>query len=97
MDTEGLFNTTQEFIKIDHETKQLLSIAGVHTPPVSEEIIKKLLPTPVTIDIIGVPAVLEQKTTILYKPLYLLVSNQRASHLSSGVSTRVEGVDENHF
>ena len=43
-----------------------------------------------------IPVVLEQKTTILWKLLYLLASNQRVSHLSSGMSTRVEGVDENH-
>jgi hypothetical protein len=34
---------------------------------------------------------------ILWKLLYLLASNQRVSHLSSGMSTRIEGVDENHF
>src|SRR5215467_14300416 len=45
----------------------------------------------------GVPAVLEQKTTICCKYLYLLASIQRLRPESSGESIHVTGVDENHF
>ena len=45
----------------------------------------------------GVPAVLEQKTTICCKYLCLLASIQRLRPESSGESIHVTGVDENHF
>ena len=45
----------------------------------------------------GVPAVLEQKTTICCKLLYLLTSKRRVSPPYSRERTHVEGMEENPF
>ena len=47
--------------------------------------------------VLGVPAVLEQKTTICCKLLYLLTSKRRASPTYSRERTHVEGMEENPF
>ena len=49
------------------------------------------------VSILGVPAVLEQKTTICCKLLYLLTSKRRVSPTYSRERTHVEGMEENPF
>ena len=51
----------------------------------------------VVVAAIGVPAVLEQKTTICCKLLCLLTSKQGVSPAYSRERTHVEGVEENPF
>ena len=91
-----LANTeTTDLCALHLSKRSHLKASGGRAPLLPDDLKEETVRTPSAQVEIGVPAVLEQKTTILWKCLYLLASLKDSPDLGEAYETNRRGEEEN--